>query len=59
MSFYAFHVSFQETAKAPEALEISRISGVFFLVRPKGLEIAVYHFTADDSLYNGAILLQM
>ena len=59
MSFYAFHVSFQETEKPPEILAISRISGVFFLVRPKGLEIAVYHFTADDSLYNGAILLQM
>ena len=59
MSFYAFRVVSKETEKTPELLAISRISGVFFLVRPKGLEIAVYHFTADDSLYNGAILLQM
>ena len=59
MSFYAFRVVSKETEKTPETLEISRVSGVFFLVRPKGLEIAVYHFTADDSLYNGAILLQM
>lgn len=59
MSFYAFRVVSKETEKTPETLDISRISGGFFLVRPKGLEIAVYHFTADDSLYNGAILLQM